>query len=454
MRWRCPVVLILVAALTVSAPAARGATPVLEATLDNGLRVLILEDRRNPLVSVQVWYRVGSRDERPGATGLAHFLEHMMFKGTPAHPKGTFSRAVESNGGHDNAFTTPDTTSYFVNIAADKVDEVLQLEADRMRNLLLDPAEIDAERQVVMEERRMRTEDSPDGLLAEEVMATAFGAHPYRWPVIGWMEDIGRIEATELRAFYDLYYRPNNAVLVVVGDVRPPELLARIRTLFGPIARGPKTPAVTAVEPPQRAERRVTLRSAVARLPALTLTWLVPNFSSPDAGALEVLEGVLSTGRASRLHRRLVVETGLALDTEADYSYGSVDPNLFWLSARPAAGVGLEALERALLDELERLKREPIDAEELARAQQQIEASFVWGQDSIYSRAATLARFERMGSWRRADDYVASIRAVTAADVQRVARTYFPVDRKTVGVLLPEAPAGGPGSPEKARKEP
>jgi zinc protease len=453
MRWRCPVALVLVAAIVASASAARAATPVLETTLDNGLRVLILEDRRNPLVSVQLWYRVGSRNERPGATGLAHFLEHMMFKGTPMHPKGAYSRAVEGNGGHDNAFTTQDTTSYFVNIAADKVDEVLQLEADRMRNLLLDPAEIDAERQVVMEERRMRTEDSPDGLLAEEVMATAFEAHPYGWPVIGWMEDIARINPAELRAFYDLYYRPNNAVLVVVGDVRPPELLARVRTLFGPIPRGPEPPPVTAVEPPPRAERRVTLRSVAARLPALTLTWLVPNFRSPDAPALEVLETVLSDGRASRLHRRLVVEMGLALDADADYSYGSVDPNLFWLSARPAEGADLGALERGLLDEMERLKREPIDAEELARAQNQIEASFVWGQDSIYSRAATLARFERMGSWRRADEYVAAIRAVTAADVQRAARTYFPADVKTVGVLLPESSAHPPGGPENTEKE-
>src|SRR5215471_11609609 len=293
------VLMLACAALAAPPPATAAPLDVAEATLENGLRVLILEDRRNPLVSVQVWYRVGSRDERPGATGLAHFLEHMMFKGTPTHPKGTYSRIVESNGGHDNAFTTQDTTSYFVNIAANKVDEVLQLEADRMRNLLLDPAEIDAERQVVMEERRMRTEDSPDGLLAEEVMATAFLAHPYRWPVIGWMEDIGRINATELRAFYDLYYRPNNAVLVVVGDVRAPELLARIRTIFGPIARGPAPPPVTAVEPPARSERRVTLRSGAARLPALTLTWLVPNFRSPDAPALEVLETVLSGGRAS-----------------------------------------------------------------------------------------------------------------------------------------------------------
>ena len=444
MRSRCPVALALVAALVLGAPEARAATPALEATLDNGLRVILLEDRRNPLVSVQVWYRVGSRNERPGATGLAHFLEHMMFKGTPSNPKGVYSHLVESYGGRDNAFTTQDTTSYFVNIAAEKVEDVLRLEADRMRNLVLDPAEIASERQVVMEERRMRTEDSPDALLAEELTAAAFAAHPYQWPVIGWMADIARIDAAELRAFYDLYYRPNNAVLVVVGHIVAPALLERVRAIFGPLPRGPEPPRVTAVEPPQRAERRVTLRTTAARLPGLALTWLVPTHASPDAPALEVLEAVLSGGRAARLHRRLVVEQRLALDADADYSYGSVDPNLFWLSARPVPGVTPEALERALLGELAELQRTPVTEEELARVKNQIEASFVWGQDSIYARAATLARFERMGSWRLADEFVRRIRAVTAADVQRVVRTYFPPDRKTAGVLLPASPPDKP----------
>ena len=435
---------LLAAALLTAVPGG-AATPVLEGTLDNGLRVLLLEDRRSPIVSVQVWYRVGSRNERPGATGLAHFLEHMMFKGTPTYGKGEFARLVEGNGGRDNAFTTQDSTTYFVNIAADKVEDILRLEADRMRNLLLDPKEIDSERQVVMEERRMRTEDNPDGLLAEELMSAAFSAHPYQWPVIGWMADIARINPVELRAFYDLYYRPNNAVLVVVGDFAAPALLERVRVLFGLIPRGPEPPAVTAVEPPARAERRVTLRSPSALLPGLALTWLVPNYRSADAPALEVLETVLSGGRAARLHRRLVQEQRLALDADADYSYGSLDPNLFWLSGRPARGVSVEALERALLEELERVKTEPVTDEELERAKNQIEASFVWGQDSIYSRASALGRFELMSSWQLLDQFVPLIRAVTAADLQRVARAYFPPDRKTVGILLPESdsPAAG-----------
>src|SRR6266545_622340 len=411
--------------------AAQAAADVAEATLDNGLRVLVLEDHRSPVVSIQLWYRVGSRNERPGATGLAHFLEHMMFKGTPTHGKGEFARMVEQNGGQDNAFTTQDVTSYFVDIAADKVDMVLGLEADRMRHLLLDPKEIDSERQVVMEERRTRTEDDPDGLLSEGMNSLAFKAHPYRWPIIGWMEDIGRINPAELRAFYDTYYQPNNAILVVVGDVKAPEVMERVRRLFGPIPRGPELPPVTAVEPPQIDERRVLVSKAGAQLPIVDLAWHVPNHGSPDSAALELLSTILSEGRASRLYRKLVYEGRLALGAGGDYSYFSRDPNLFAFYATPLPGQSAQALEGALL------KNELVPEEELQRAKNQIEAAFVWRQDSVHSRASSLARFELAGSWRLQADFVPRIRAVTAADLQRVARTYFPTDRKNVAILLP-----------------
>ncbi|MDP2625670.1 MAG: pitrilysin family protein [Candidatus Rokubacteria bacterium] len=440
----------LLAVLAASAPVRPAAATshsgdVLEATLDNGLRVLVLEDHRSPIVSVQVWYKVGSRNERPGATGLAHFLEHMMFKGTPTRGKGEFARLVEQNGGQDNAFTAQDVTSYFVNIAADKVDLVLRLEADRMRHLLLDPKEIDSERQVVMEERRTRTEDDADGLLSEELSAIAFKAHPYRWPIIGWMEEINRINPPELRAFYDTYYVPNNAILAVVGDVKAPDVLARIREVFGGIPRGPAPPAVTAVEPPQIGERRVIVRKAGAQLPIVSIAYHVPNHASPDAPALELLSTILSEGRASRLYRKLVYEKRMALGAGGDYSYASVDPNLFWFYATPLPGHTVEALERALLDEIEGLKSDPVPDEELARAKNQIEASFVWRQDSVHSRASGLVRFEMLGSWRLLDRFVPMIRAVTAADIQRVARAYFPSDRKNVGVLLPAEPPAPAG---------
>ena len=436
---------VLVAASVAAAAAAAPALDVAEATLDNGLRVLVLEDHRSPVASVQVWYRVGSRNERPGATGLAHFLEHMMFKGTPAHGKGEYSRLVEQNGGRDNAFTSQDATSYFVDIAADKVDMVLGLEADRMRHLLLEPKEIDSERQVVMEERRTRTEDDPDGLLSEAMMALAFKAHPYRWPIIGWMEDIRRIDATELRAFYDAHYRPDNAILVVVGDVKAPATLARARAIFGPIPRGPAPVPVTAVEPPQIDERRLVVKKAGARLPIVDLAWHVPSFRSEDAPALELLSTLLSEGRASRLYRKLAYEGRLALGAGGDYSYFSLDANLFWLSATALPGQVPAALEQALSAEIELLKSEPVPAEEIERAKNQIEAGFIWRQDSVHSRASMLARFELLGSWRREERYLPMIRAVTVADVQRVARAYFPADRKNVAILLPaESPAPAP----------
>ena len=418
---------------------------VTEITLDNGLRVLVLEDHRSPIATIQTWYKVGSRNEIPGATGLAHFLEHMMFKGTPAHGKGVFSQTVEENGGQDNAFTTQDVTSYYVNIAADRVSFILGLEADRMRNLLLDPNEIDSERQVVAEERRTRTEDDPDGYLSEEFLAAAYKGHPYGWPIIGWMSDILRINPTELRAFYNRYYLPNNALLVVAGDVETSRVLARVREVFGRVPRGPAPPPMDAVEPPQLGERRVQLYKPDARAPIVYIGYHVPNYASPDAPALELLSTILQEGRASRLYRRLVYERRIALSVGGDYSYLSHDPNLFWFSGTPLPGQTPAALEQAIMDEIVRAQSEPVPDEELERAKNQIEAAFVWRQDSIYSRAASLARFELAGSWRNSETFVPLIRKVTAADLQRVARTYFQAQGRTVGTLLPGAPPAAAG---------
>jgi zinc protease len=431
-------VLALPDALSAQRPraAAGVADGVLAVTLDNGLRVLLLEDHRSPIVSFQVWYRVGSRNEQRGATGIAHLLEHMMFKGTPRYGVRQFARLVEQNGGQDNAFTSQDLTSYFVNIAADKLDLVLALEADRMQNLLLDPKAIDAERQVVIEERRTRTEDDPEGFLSEEVGSLAFKAHPYGFPIIGWVGDLKRITPAEIRAFYRTHYVPNNAIVVAVGAFKAPELLARIRRRFGVIPRAPAPPAVHAVEPAPNGERRAVVRKQ-AQLPIVYMAWHVPNHQSPDAPALEVLSTVLSGGRASRLYRHLVHERQLALEAGGDYPYFSLDPNLFWFWATAMPGQTPETLEKELLAQMERLALEPVTEEELQRAKNQIEAQFVFQQDSVYKRAALLARFETIGGYRLLDSFIDRIRAVTAADVQRVARAYFPPDKKSVGVLLP-----------------
>jgi zinc protease len=428
--------LALVLLALAAAPAA-SQDGVLATTLDNGLRVLLLEDRRSPIVSVQVWYRVGSRDEARGATGIAHLLEHMMFKGTPRYGPRRFAQLVEQNGGNDNAFTTHDVTSYFVNIAADRVDLVLDLEADRMKNLLLDAKSIESEREVVIEERRTRTEDDPGGFLGEEVGALAFKAHPYGAPIIGWMEDLKRITPDEVRAFYRTYYVPNNALLVAVGDFRAPELLEKVRRTFGAIPRGAEPPAVTAAEPPQNGERRVVVRKTEARLPMVYMAYHVPNYRSADAAPLELLSMILSGGRASRIHRSLVYERQLALDAGGDYSYLSVDPYLFWFWATPMPGQAPDTLEQELVAEVEKLRTTPPADEELTRARNQIEAAFVFQEDSVHRRASLLARFELAGGYRTKDDYLRALHAVTPADITRVARAYFLPHRKNVGILLP-----------------
>jgi zinc protease len=434
--------LLLVAVVAGSAvsPAAQTALPagVLAATLDNGLRVLLLEDRRSPIVTFQTWYRVGSRNETRGHTGLAHFLEHLMFKGTPTYGPRQFARLVEQNGGQDNAFTSQDVTSYYVNIVSDKIDLVIDLEADRMQNLLLDPKDIDSERQVVIEERRTRTEDDPSGVLWEEVNALAFRAHPYGQPVIGWMQDLDQITPAALRAFYTTYYVPNNALVVAVGDFSAPALLEKIRQRFGKIARRPDPPAVTAVEPPQNGERRVVIRKAEARLPVVYMAYPVPNQKSDDAPALEMLSTILSGGRASRLYRSLIYDRQIALDAGGDYSWFAFDPSMFWFWATAMPGQTPETLEKELSAEMAKLEREPVSDLELRRARNQIEAAFVFQEDSVHRRAALLARFELSGGHALKDQYLQRIRAVTAADVQRVARTYFLDKKKNVGVLIPQ----------------
>ena len=398
--------------------------------------MLLLEDHRSPIVTVQTWYRVGSRNEARGATGIAHFLEHLMFRGTARYGPGEFARLVERNGGQDNAFTSQDVTSYYVNLAADRLDLVLDLEADRMHNLLLDAKIIASEREVVIEERRTRTEDDPGGALGEEVSAIAFRAHPYGQPIIGWPTDLTRITPEEIRTFYRTYYVPNNALLVMVGDFKTAEVLAKVRATFGALPRGAEPPPVLAVEPPQSSERRLTVRRP-AELPIVYLGYPVPNQKSPDAAALELLSVILSGGRTSRLYRDLVHERQLALEAGGDYSYFSLDPNLFWFWATPLPGQTAETLEKELLGHMERLKREPVSDLELTRAKNQIESAFVFQEDSIHRRASLLARFELIGGYARRDDYLASIRAVSAADLQRVAAAYFQDDKKNVGILLP-----------------
>lgn len=412
------------------------AAKVKESALGNGLNILLLEEHKAPVVTIHVWYRVGARNEQPGTTGLSHLLEHMMFKGTSKVGPGQFSRIIRKNGGRDNAFTSEDYTGYFETFASDQIELALKLEADRMRNLLLDPKEVESEKKVVMEERRLRTDDDPVSALREAMGAAAFQAHPYRQPIIGWMTDIERITREDLARYYNAYYVPNNAVLIVVGDFNSDDLLPKIRQHFGPIPRGADPPAVRAVEPAQRGERRVLLKKE-AELPFVFMGYHVPNLNHPDNFALEVLAYILSGGKSARIYKSLVYEKQLALFAGGGYDRESIDPNLFPLYASVMPGKTAEEVEQALTAEIERVKNELISDRELQKAKNQIEADFLFGQDSVFNLARVLAEYEIVANWRAWEAYLPGIRAVTAADLQRVAKAYLTQDNRTVAVLIP-----------------
>ncbi|HTU02610.1 MAG TPA: pitrilysin family protein [Candidatus Sulfotelmatobacter sp.] len=446
----CLLLLLLAASIAVpaAAPADNLADRVSETTLDNGLKVLIVEEHKAPVVTVQVWYHVGSRNEQVGKTGLSHMLEHMMFKGTSEVGAKQFSTLIRQNGGQDNAFTTTDYTGYYIDFAADRVGLALRLEADRMAHLLLAPEDFLPERQVVMEERRLRIEDQPGQLLGETMRAAAFLAHPYRWPVIGWSSDIDGYTRDDLVRHYRTYYVPNNATLIVAGDIRKAEVLAEIQTLFGKIPRGPDPPAVITTEPPQRGERRIVVRKE-AELPLVFAVYHVPTIAHVDAFALEVLAYVLGGGASARLHEHIVYDKRLATFATADYSGVHHDPHLFGLNAGPMPGKSTEEVEQALYGEVERIVQEPISDRELQKAKNQIEAEFVFAEDSVQRMARLLGSMESVASWKLLIGYLDGIRKVTAEDVKRVARRYLTPENRTVGILVPlprqPSAAGRPG---------
>ena len=410
---------------------------VTQEKLPNGLQVVMLEDHRAPVVTLQVWYKVGSRNERLGITGISHLLEHLMFRGTPKYGQGEFSRLVQGRGGSHNAFTADDHTVYFENVAAPHLDLLLELEADRMANLTLNEASFSAERQIVMEERRMRTADEPVADLYEQVSAAAYTAHPYGWPVVGWMGDLEKMTLADVKAYRQLFYAPNNAILVLAGDISPEALLPKIKATFGAIRAGAATPEVRSDEPPQRGERRVTLKRP-ASLPLYVTAYHVPNLKSEDSFPLALLSVVLAGGRSSRLQTSLVERKALVLDADADYDRSSQDPPLFTLSMRLAPGKRVQDAERALYQEVELLKSKRVSAKELERAKNLVESSFVYGQDSIFYRAMQLGEYASLGDWELILKFIPGIRAVSAADLQRVAKTYLREENRTVGILIPE----------------
>jgi len=422
---------------------------VFETTLSNGLKVILLENHKASLITFQVWYRVGSRNEAWGKTGLSHMLEHMMFKGTNKVGPEEFSRIIQENGGNDNAFTSRDYTAYFANLSADRVQVALDLESDRMQNLMLRQEDFRTERMVVMEERRLRTEDNPQVYLIEQVEATVFQIAPYHWPTVGWMEDIARFTLGDLKKYYQTYYHPANAFLVVVGDFQKEEFLPKIEKAFGSIPRGVAPDQEKDQDPKQTGERRIFLKKQ-AQLPFLVMGYRVPNLRDPDSYVLEVISTILSKGRSSRLYQSLVREKRLVLEVATENSALSKDPGLFYLSTNLLPGKDMAEVEKALDVEIERLQREPVNERELEKAKNQLESSFIYAQDSLFFQAMLLAEHEIAVSWRTIDDFIPSIRQVTAKDIQRVASHYLIPDNRTVGILIPLPSKEGQDSPTES----
>jgi zinc protease len=360
------------------------------------------------------------------------------------------SKTVRRYGGTDNAFTSKDYTAYFQILPSDRIGLSVDFESDRMKNLVVDEKETLAERSVVMEERRLRYEDDPQSSLFEEAVAAAFKVHPYRRPIIGWMSDLQSIGREDLLAHYRRYYSPDNAFIVVVGDIDPKEMLMKIESSFSGIKPGPRRTSFVTAEPPQRGERRVYLKRE-AELPYVIALYHAPALPEEDGYALEVLDMVLSGGKSSRLYRSLVYDKKLALSAFTDYAGTQRDPYLFFLGATASPGTDAGELERALYAEVEAVKAGPPTEFELQKAKNQLEAEFIMGQDSIFYQAMVIGRFEILGDWRLKDSYIDGIRRVTAEDVSRVAKKYLSRENRTVGTLIPKrAKAPDERTPEEA----
>lgn len=423
--------------------------PVHTYTLDNGMRILVRSDDRAPVVSSMVWYRVGASYESSGITGISHALEHMMFKGTQAHPAGAFSRIISELGGRENAFTGRDYTAYYQQLAAEHLDTALELEADRMQHLSLPQEAFRREMQVIREERRLRTEDDPNALTWEHFRATAWFNSPYGQPVIGWMSDIEAYTVQDLRDWYARWYTPSNALLVVAGDVDPDAVRRMAQEHFGDIPGRPVPVSKPREEPSQRGERRITVQ-APARVPFWVMGYKAPSLPTAaepwEAYALLVAAGILDSGESARIPRELVRGRELAASAGAGYSPFARLGTLFTLWATPAPGEDHQSVETALTGMVAQLRESPPTPQELERVKAQVIAGDVYRRDSIHGQAMRIGLLESIGlSWREGEAFAERVQAVTAEQVQAVARKYLLPSRRTVAWLEPGALESGGG---------
>lgn len=436
----------LTAALATS-PASGQQFPVQSAELTNGLKVLMAPDRSIPNVALYFFYRVGSRNERPGLTGLSHYFEHMMFNGARKYGPGMFDRVMEDNGGANNAYTDMDLTAYMDWFPSPALPLILDLEADRIAALNFDPKMVESERGVVANERRLSVENDVRSLLGEQLAAAAFTAHPYQWPVIGWMSDIQSWTREDLIHYFRTYYAPNNCVLVAVGAFEPAELLRLARERLEPIPPQAPPPAVTTVEPEQLGERRVLVRQ-YAELPILQVGYHSPAAADPDYVPLAILEHILLSGRSSRLYQRLVDKEQLAIEVGGGQS-PHVNPYLFTIDIQPRDGADLARVEQVLYEELEKARSSPVNNDELQKAKNTALTDFYRSVETINGKANALGTYELLfGSYERLFAAPGEMQKITAEDVQRVARKYFDGRRRTVAVLVPENETNGKAKDE------
>lgn len=427
-----------------------------ETTLKNGLRVIVKEDRRAPTAVQMVWYRIGSTDEVDGSSGVAHVLEHMMFKGTPSVGPGEFNKRVAAAGGRDNAFTSRDYTAYFQQVPKESLPDMMALEADRMRHLNVDAKEFAQEIKVVMEERRMRTDDNPQSKLFEQMNAVAFQAHPYRRPIIGWMNDLETMTAADAKAWYETWYLPNNAYVVITGDVDHQAVFALAEKYYGGLEGRALPPRRQQVEPAQEGMRRIIVK-APAELPVLIMGYKAPILRDIDQDsepyALEMLAAVLDGHDAARFNKKLVREDKVALSAGIDYDNTARGPGMIYLHGTPSEGKTVGDLENALRAEISRVQKDGISDTELKRAKAQLLASQVYKLDSMFGQAMEIGQIEAVGlPYQKLDRMLEKLQQVTTAQVQAVAKKYFSDDTLTVGVLDPQPLDGKPRRPAVATR--
>ncbi|HEY2460354.1 MAG TPA: pitrilysin family protein [Candidatus Acidoferrum sp.] len=430
--------LILCCALVFAVAPVRGQEfPVASRTLKNGMKVLVQSDHNIPNVALYIFYRIGSRNEHPGTTGLSHFFEHMMFNGAKKYGPGDLDKVMEANGGSNNAYTTRDVTVYQDWFPRSALPLIYDIEGDRIQYLSFSPDKVKSEREVVASERRLSVDNQNAGVLDEQLWATAYIAHPYQWPVVGWMSDIEHWTAEDLKHHFEMGYSPNNATMVVVGDVSPEEIFQLCEKYIEPIPTHAPPPPVTTIEPEQLGERRLVVHKQ-AELPLLMMGYHVPKTDSPDYYALNVLDTILFHGESSRMYQRLVDKDQIALAVESG-SAPEFDPTLDQIFVQPKQGVDPQACEKAVYEELDRAKNSQISDIELEKAKNVRLVEFYREMRTISGRANTIGTYEVFfGDYHKLFDAAKNYSAVTKEDVQRVAKQYFGANNRTVATLLPE----------------